>query len=72
MEDRWDDVLETLKKGVRKQKPREPNKYAYSFPCDDFEADFNTIVVIVKFDYNEDGSVNNHVRTAYGVDNFSR
>ncbi len=67
-----DRVLEVVRTGKRKQKPREPDKYAYSLPYDDMGTGFNTLVVIVKFGYNEDGSANNYVRTAYGVDDYSR
>ena len=67
-----DRVLEVLTNGVRKQKSREPNKYTYSLPYDDMESDFNTVVVVVKFGYNEDASSNNYVLTAYGIEDFSR
>ena len=72
MEGYRDRVLEVLKKGQRKQAPRQPDRFKYSLEYDDLEIPNNRIVVVVFFGYNTDGSPNNYVMTAYQVDDYSR
>jgi len=66
-----DELLDTLRKGRRRQGPAAPNKYKYSRHCDALPPEYNTIVVVVKFSaqMQPDGTFapNNFVITAWGV-----
>jgi hypothetical protein len=66
-----DELLDTLRKGYRRQEPADPGKYKYYEPCDALPLDYNTIVVVVKFgtQIQADGTFvpNNFVVTAWGA-----
>lgn len=66
-----DDLLETLRKGRRVQDPVDPRKYKYRRECAALPADYNTIVVVVKFSVHicadEGFAPNNFVVTAWGA-----
>lgn len=66
-----DELLNTLRKGWRRQDPADPSKYKYYMRCDVLPVDYNTIVVVVKFSSREhaDGTVipNNFVVTAWAI-----
>ncbi|MEA3338359.1 MAG: hypothetical protein U9R15_00185 [Chloroflexota bacterium] len=65
-----DHVLNTLKKGRRKQEPTMPHKYRYYRRCDELLPDHNHVVVIVIFSVRQrsDGTPNNFVTTAWPAD----
>lgn len=69
LKDHLEDVLETLKRGRRKQKPLTPNEYKYFKKCNTLPSYHNAIVVVVAFTHQErdDGTVtsNNFVKTAW-------
>ena len=64
-------MLDTLRKGRRRQEPANPNKYKYYRRCDALLPEYNTIVAVVKFSAHvqPDGAFasNNFVITAWGV-----
>lgn len=66
-----DELLDTLRKGRRRQEPANPNKYKYYRRCDALPPEYNTIVVVVKFSThvqpNGTFASNNFVITAWGV-----
>ncbi len=66
-----DDLLDTLKKGRRRQDPTDPGKYKYYKPCDALPLDYNTMVLVVKFSAHiqADGTFesNNFVVTGWGA-----
>lgn len=67
-----DEVLETLRRGRRRQETLDPNRYRYRRPCAMLPPEFNRIVVAVVFRYQEqpDGTwySNNFVTSAWGID----
>ncbi len=67
---RLDDVLNTLRKGRRKQEVRDPQRYRYRYPYGDLRYGYNHIVVVVVFSYRQlpNGMTepNNFVTTAWG------
>ena len=67
--DHLDDVLDTLKKGKRRQERRDPQRYRYRYRCLILPNDNNRITVVVVFSYHEeeDGTTtpNNFVTTAW-------
>src|SRR5207249_2661982 len=44
-----EDVLDTLRKGRRRQQPEDPSRYKYYRYCANLPPEYNTIVVVVKF-----------------------
>ncbi len=58
-------LLETLRRGRRRQEARDPTRYRYVSTFHDLSPGNNSIVVIVKFGVSTDGSANNFVLTAY-------
>ena len=66
-----DELLDTLRKGRRRQEPANPSKYKYYRRCDALPLEYNTIVVVVKFATRVrlDGTFasNNFVITAWGT-----
>jgi hypothetical protein len=66
-----DDLLNTLRKGRRRQEPADPGKYKYYRQCDALPLDYNTIVIVVKFSaqMQADGTFvsNNFVVTGWGA-----
>lgn len=69
--DHFDQVLDTLKTGRRRQKPLTPNEYKYLKSCDTLPMHYNAILVVVAFTQRTlpDGTViaNNFVKTVWGV-----
>jgi hypothetical protein len=69
--DYFDEVLETIKHGRRRQDPLNPTKYKYYWPVFDLEPDYNHLVVIVLFnkDLDEIGRTinNNYVVNVWAV-----
>ena len=70
-----DDVLETLRRGQRRQEALDPDRYRYYRPCAALPPAFNHIVVAVVFRHQgqPDGTwtTNNFVTSAWGVDIYS-
>ena len=64
-------VLETLRKGKRKQDPYDPAKYKYSQDFTNLPGDYTHIVVVVKFSWHsESPRSNNFVLTAYLIEKW--
>ncbi|MBC8447336.1 MAG: hypothetical protein H8D78_06265 [Chloroflexi bacterium] len=65
------DVLDTLRTGRRRQKPRQPNEYKYYKRCDSLPLNYNCIIVVVAFTQREQPNgffvPKNFVKTAWGV-----
>jgi carbonic anhydrase len=59
LEDHLDDVLQTVKRGRRRQAPVDANKYIYYRRTDELWPEYNHIIVVVKL------VRNNFVITAY-------
>ncbi len=76
LESHFDDILETLRKGRRKQDPMDQAKYKYYYPCSTLAPDNSHLVAVVKFDKIRDvqGSLsdNNFVMTAWAVFLYGR
>jgi hypothetical protein len=66
LEDRRDEVLETIRKGVRRQDAVEPEKYKYVRKFADLPLDYTHLVAVVKM------VRNNFVLTAYGIEKKGR
>jgi hypothetical protein len=66
LEDCREHVLETIRKGVRRQDAVEPEKYKYVRKFDDLPLDYTHVVVVVKM------VRNNFVLTAYGTEKKGR
>ena len=62
IEDYYEEVLETIKKGRRRQDPIDEKKYKYSKDFDNLPLGFTDLVIVVKL------IKNNFVLTAYGVE----
>ncbi|MDI6794539.1 MAG: hypothetical protein QME81_17010 [bacterium] len=73
--DLLDEILETLRRGRRRQESLDPNRYRYRRPCVALPPEFNHIVVAVVFRYKDqsDGTrlPNNFVTSAWGIDIYS-
>jgi len=67
LEGRLDDLLDTLRHGLRTQEALEPQKYRYRRAYKDLQYGFNHIVVVVIFRYDETGAPNNFAITAWGA-----
>jgi hypothetical protein len=67
-----DQVLETLRKGKRKQGGYDPAKFKYIHPFFDLPMDYTHLVVVVKFGWQTEPpySANNFVLTAYLVERW--
>lgn len=66
LEDLHEEVLETIRKGGRRQDPLEPEKYKYIRKFSGLPLDYTHIVTVVKM-------VRNHfVLTAYGIEKKGR
>ena len=64
-------VLETLRKGGRKQDAYEPTKYKYLYEFQDLPMPYTHIVVVVKFGWRDTpAEVNNFVLTAYLIEKW--
>jgi hypothetical protein len=65
------EVLETLRRGRRKQDPLNPRKYKYYRACSHLLPDFNHIVAVVVFDEKTNSLgqrvPNNYVTTVWAV-----
>lgn len=73
--DLFDEVLETLRRGKRRQEVLDSNRYRYRRPCLVLLPEFNHIVVAVifRFQIQLDGTEiqNNFVTSAWGVDIYN-
>lgn len=73
--DLFDEVLETLRRGKRRQEALDSNRYRYRRPCLALLPEFNHIVVAVvfRFQIQLDGTEipNNFVTSAWGVDIYN-
>lgn len=71
----FDELLNTLQFGRRRQEVLDPNRYRYYHPCRLLPLEFNHIVVAVVFRYQESQNgilqPNNFVTSAWGVDTYS-
>ncbi len=67
MEGYKEELLETLKKGRRKQDPLDQTKYKYYQRFNSLEKGYNHIVAVVKFKSINNEKQNNFVLTAYQV-----
>lgn len=70
--DLLDEVLETLRRGKRRQEALDLNRYRYRRRCDALLPEFNHIVIAVVFRYQVQADAtqkpNNFVTSAWGVD----
>jgi hypothetical protein len=66
LEDLRDEVLETIRKGVRRQDAVEPEKYKYLRKFADLPLDYTHLVAVVKM------VRNNFILTAYGIEKKGR
>ncbi|HRJ40267.1 MAG TPA: hypothetical protein PL105_00230 [Caldilineaceae bacterium] len=64
---RFDDLLDTLRYGRRRQETVDPQRYRYRRAYDDLLYGFNHIVTVVVFRYDASGAANNFVVTAWGA-----
>ncbi len=64
---RLDDLLDTLRYGQRKQEVLEAQKYRYRRAYEDLRYGFNHIVAVVVFRYDDAGTPNSFVITAWGA-----
>ncbi len=66
-----DDVLDTVRRGRRRQQPQDPQAYVYRRTCDTLRPPFNGILVVVVFRFtpHEHGEMrpNNFIVTAWGI-----
>ncbi len=66
-----DDVLNTVRRGRRRQQPQDPQAYVYRLRCDTLRPPFNGILVVVVFRFEQrenDGMIpNNFIVTAWGI-----
>lgn len=66
-----DDVLNTVRRGKRQQKPLDPKAYVYRLTCDALRPPFNGILVLVTFHFEQDENEmmipNNFIVTAWGI-----
>ena len=66
LEDFREEVLETVRKGKRRQDAREPEKYKYMRKCNGLPFDYTHLVAVVKL------IRNNFILTAYGIEQKRR
>ena len=71
-EELLDQVLETIRKGKRRQDPYDPAKFKYAHSSSDLPMRYTHIVVVVKFGWREEEppTANNFVLTAYLVERW--
>lgn len=66
-----DEVLQTIRRGRRKQEELNPRKYRYYWPCKDLIPEYNHVVVVVLFNEaaKKNGSIvsNNYVVNVWAV-----
>ena len=71
LDDLFDDALDTIRNGRRRQDPLNPQKYKYYRPCSDLEPEYNNIVVVVLFKKRVDEAgrmlANNYVVSVWAV-----
>jgi len=65
-------VLETIQRGRRFQDSVRPEMFLYYRDFEDLPADNSTIVAVVCFGFNPDGSENNFIVTAYQIFRHTR
>jgi len=66
LEELQEEVLETIRKGTRRQDAAESEKYKYIKKCDGLPLDYTHVVAVVKM------IRNNFVLTAYGIEKKER
>ena len=66
LEELQEEVLETIRKGTRRQDAAESEKYKYIKKCDGLPLDYTHVVAVVKM------IRNNFVFTAYGIEKKER
>lgn len=71
-EELLDQVLETIRKGKRRQDPYDPAKFTYTHSLLNLPMSYTHIVVVVKFGWREGEppTANNFVLTAYLVERW--
>lgn len=66
-----DEVLNTIRRGRRRQQPTDPQAYLYRLPCELLPRPYNGIAVVVVFRYTQDENgqliPNNFAVTAWGI-----
>ena len=66
-----DALIETLRKGGRKQDRYDPAKFKYTQPFSDLPLSYTHLEVVVKFGWQvESGAANNFVLTAYLIEKW--
>jgi hypothetical protein len=65
-----DALLDTLRKGNRKQDRYDPGKYKYTQDFPDFPLPYTHMEVVVKFGWQTSGAANNFVLTAYLIEKW--
>ncbi len=76
LQDHFEDLLETLRKGRRKQDPMDPGKYKYYWPCNPLLPEYTHLVAVVRFsettDPDGDTIPDNFMVTAWAVFLYGR
>ena len=71
LRDHLDDVLDTVRRGRRRQQPQDPQAFVYRHPCNTLRPPFKGILVVVAFHFEQtadDGMIpNNFMVTAWGI-----
>jgi len=67
-----EDILNTVRRGKRRQQPQDPQAFVYRLRCDKLRPPFNGILVVVAFrfesqDNNGNTIPNNFVVSAWGI-----
>lgn len=68
----FDDILNTVRHGKRRQQPQDPQTFVYRLRCDKLRPPFNGVIVVVAFRFesqeNNGNTVsNNFVVSAWGL-----
>lgn len=72
LQNHLEDVLNTVRRGRRRQQPQDPQAYVYRLRCGTLRPPFNGILVVVVFRFapsenNGDIVANNFVVSAWGI-----
>ncbi|MFN8455963.1 MAG: hypothetical protein U0401_15070 [Anaerolineae bacterium] len=66
-----DEILNTVRRGRRRQQPHDPQTYVYRLPCDNLRSPLNGILVVVAFRFEQQENAgmipNNFIVTAWGI-----
>ena len=65
-----DELLDTLRRGSRKQDRYDPGKYKYTQDFLDLPLPYTHLEVVVKFGWHANGTTNNFVLTAYLIEKW--